>query len=254
MRLAQRDNKNGVLAYIVDIIIVLIAIIASIVLFTQYSSSNEVTVDTREEQYVRPVDPEIDLIFGNPNADLFIVEYADLECPHCREFHPTIQSFIKSKWGTSGTVAWVWRNGFHINDSSIEKARTLECIRWYGGESGRSAVWDFIEESLLGGIYEGTYPTERYHEIMERLAIPVDRVNDCIEKDKVAVHMALAAKDVIELGIEETPHIQFISRSGELLFDGVGVLSLTELESFVAQIMQSRRQREGVSINHGNDS
>lgn len=236
------SNEGGALSLAVDVLIVLIAFGASVILFVQHSSSNAVTVDTRQEQYVRPVDPAIDLIFGNPNADLFIVEYADLECPHCQEFHPTIQSFIKSKWGKSGKVAWVWRNGFHINDTSIEKARTLECVRLHPGESGRAAVWQFIEESLRGGIYEGEYPTERYREIMERLGIPSDKVDACRGGNQVAVRMARAAHDVLELKIEETPHIQFISRSGELLFDGVGVLSATEIESFVAHIMQSRRQ------------
>ncbi|MDE0243519.1 MAG: thioredoxin domain-containing protein [Candidatus Kaiserbacteria bacterium] len=242
MKLAHQDSGDGILALVVDIVIILIAIVASATLFIQHSSSSTVTTDTREEQYVRPVDPTIDLIFGNPNADLFIVEYADLECPHCQEFHPTIQSFIKSKWGKSGKVAWVWRNGFHINETSIEKARTLECIRRYPGPSGRMAVWQFIEESLRGGVYEGSYPTERYREIMERFDIPAEEVEACREQDSIAAHIAIAAKDVVELDIEETPHIQFISRSGELLFDGVGVLSATELESFVAHIMQSRRQ------------
>ena len=243
----HRETGGG-LAVVVDITILLIAIGASVLLFIQYASSKNVTVDTREQPYVRPVDPDIDLIFGNPNAEIFIVEYGDLECPHCREFHPNIQALIKSDWGVSGKVAWVWRNGFHINDTSIEKARTLECIRWHTGPVGRSsATWRFIEESLFGGIYEYEYPTERYREIMDRLAIPHDRVMDCMRENRVAGHIALAAQDVIELGIDETPHLQFISQSGELLFNEPGVLTTAEMEEFIAHIMQSRRRDTGES-------
>lgn len=241
--MAPQQQSNPVLSLIVDISIVFFAVVISISLITQYTSAKQVTVDHREKQYVRPVDPNIDLIFGNPNAELFIVEYGDLECPHCREFHHSILKFIKSEWGISGKVAWVWRNGFHINETSIDKARTLECIRWHTGSIGRSSVvWDFIGESLLGGIYENEYPTERYREIMERLNIPYDRVMDCMRKDLVAPHIARAAEDVVALTIIETPHLQFISRSGELLFDGVGPLTPTELEEIVAHIMQSRRR------------
>ena len=37
---------------------------------------------------VRPAD-ETDHIFGNPNAAVKIIEYADLECPYCKNFHVT---------------------------------------------------------------------------------------------------------------------------------------------------------------------
>ena len=121
METAQTEKK-GAYSGVVDIAILAVALLISTVLLIQHSNAVEVMVDTREDRYFRPVNPKIDLLFGNPEADLFIVEYGDLECPHCKEFHAHAKTLIKSDWGISGKVAWVWRNGFHIKRNIPQKS------------------------------------------------------------------------------------------------------------------------------------
>ncbi len=48
------------------------------------SSGEVVSID------MRPVSA-LDHMLGNPNADIIIVEYSDLECPFCKQFYPTLQ-------------------------------------------------------------------------------------------------------------------------------------------------------------------
>ena len=229
---------GNIYALLIDISIICIAVVISVVLLIQHDGGKRVTVDDREERYHRDVDPAVDLIFGNPGAELFVVEYADLECPYCQEFHPRMKNVIRSDWGVSGRVAWVWRNGFHISRASVEKARALECVRRHGGTRARTKAWNFIEESLRGGVYESTYPTERYADIMERLDIDRDAVETCRKNNEVAAAMAAAARDVNELNITETPYLQFISGDGELLFESVGSLTGTQIETFISSILR----------------
>ena len=230
---------------IVDVVILSVALLISTVLLVQHSTALQVMMDTREDRYFRPVQPKIDLLFGNPEADLFIVEYGDLECPYCKEFHAHAKTLIKSDWGISGKVAWVWRNGFHINDTSLKKAQTLECIRLYAGEQGRMTAWRFIEESLIGGVMEMEYPHDRYTMLMSRLNIPADRVEACRKEPPLLVQAAMlqAIDDVRKLDIDETPYIQFISGNGELLFESVGSLTTSQLESYVAAILQHNKEK-----------
>ena len=243
MRSAQ-SHRKGVYGIVVDAVILVVAIIVGITLLIQHSNAVQVMIDTREDRYFRPVNPKIDLIFGNPEADLFIVEYGDLECPYCKEFHLDAKALIQGDWGVSGKVAWVWRNGFHINGTSIKKAQTLECIRLYSGEQSRMVAWKFIEESLIGGVMEIEYPYDRYKMLMNRLHIPFDKVERCRKDEKdIALPMLQAIQDVRELGIDETPYIQFISGNGELLFESVGSLTTTQLESYVANILQSNKEK-----------
>lgn len=235
----ENGPRENVYALAVDITILSIAVLVSGILFLRHTDATSVTIDDREDRYFRPVDPTVDLIYGNPAADLFIVEHGDLECPYCKDFHPHIKKIIESNWGVSGRVAWVWRNGFHINEVSIEKARAFECVRLHSGDRSRATAWAFIEESLIGGVFEQEYPYERYRDIMERLDIPFERVERCRKDNEVARSLAISARDVEELNITETPYLQFISGKGELLFESVGALTATQLEGFIANIIQN---------------
>ena len=237
----SQTKKGGLSGVVVDVVILLVAVLISVVLLVQHSSAVEVMIDTREDRYFRSVQPKIDLLFGNPEADLFIVEYGDLECPYCKDFHAHAKTLIKSDWGISGKVAWVWRNGFHINETSLEKARTLECVRLHAGEQGRMTAWRFIEESLIGGVMEGEYPHERYKMLMDRLDIPFDRVEACRKESPPIVQAILlqSIDDIRKLAIDETPYVQFISGNGELLYESIGSLTATQLEGYVATILQN---------------
>ena len=232
------QKKENVAALVTDIVILAVTVLVSVVLLVQHSSAKQMIADVREDLYFRPVNPKIDLLFGNPDADLFIVEYGDLECPHCREFHPHIKTFIQSDWGVSGKVAWVWRNGFHINETSIKKGQVLECIRLHGGDRARMTAWKFLEESLLSGVMEIDYPSDRYRVIMERLNISPDRIEECRRDNEVALQILQSIEDVRKLNIIETPYIQFISGNGELLFETVGSLTVSQLEDYVASILR----------------
>ena len=235
-------QKKEVRAIVTDMVIIGVALLLSIIILIQYGKTARVTIDTREDRYYRPVNPNIDLIYGNPEADLFIVEYGDLECPYCKEFHTHAKTLIQSDWGTSGRVAWVWRNGFHINDTSIKKAQTLECIRLHAGEQSRRIAWEFIEESLIGGVLEVDYPHKRYKALMQRMNIPYERVEECKISDEIALPILQAIEDVRELDIDETPYVQFISKNGELLFESVGSLTTPQLEGYVASILKSNKK------------
>ena len=245
MKVEQSQKKRGISGIVVDVTILVAAVLVSVVLLVQHSNATQVTMDMREDRYFRPVNPKIDLLFGNPDANLFIVEYGDLECPYCKEFHPHAKALIKSDWGISGQVAWVWRNGFHINETSLKKAQTLECIRLHAGEQARMTAWRFIEESLVGGVMEVAYPHDRYKMLMKRLNIPYEKVEACRKEGKdIALPTLQAIQDVRELNITETPYIQFISGSGELLFESVGVLTTAQLESYVANILRSSKREK----------
>ena len=136
----------------------------------------------------------------------------------------------------------MWRNGFHVNETSIKKAQTLECIRLHAGEQSRRIAWEFIEESLIGGVLEVDYPHERYKALMERLNIPYERVEACKKSNEIALPILQAIKDVRELNIDETPYLQFISKNGELLFESVGSLTTPQLEGYAASILQSNKK------------
>ena len=62
---------------------------------------------------VRKVSKTRDHIFGNPDAEITLIEYSDFECPFCKRFHPTAKKIVEVY---EGKVNWVYRHfplGFH---------------------------------------------------------------------------------------------------------------------------------------------
>ena len=87
-------------------------------------------------------------------------------------------------------------------------------------------------------------PHDRYKMLMRRLNIPFEQVEECRKGEEVALPILQAIQDVRELGIGETPYIQFISGNGELLFESVGSLTTAQLESYVANILQDNKKKK----------
>ena len=221
-----------------NITIIASSIIIAAVIFVQSDVSSGLTPEQRDDSYVRPIDKQKDIIFGNPNAKVFIVEYGDLECPFCQAFHPTMRQFMADN-GVTGDIAWVWRHGTHINVTSIEKAETVECVRLVTDDVADKAAWDFIGLSLEGGVLEEEYPAERYENIFTTLDIDSEAVQSCRKEGVAFERLQDGFEDVVELDITETPFIQFIANDGTLLFEQVGELQLSDLQSIIQTIFTS---------------
>lgn len=67
-----------------------------------------------------------DLIIGDPNAIVTIVEYASLSCTHCAHFYGTVFPTLKSEYITPGKVKFVFRH-FPLNEPAMVAAQLVEC-------------------------------------------------------------------------------------------------------------------------------
>jgi protein-disulfide isomerase len=88
-----------------------------------------------------------DHIYGNPEAETFIIEYSDIDCPFCARVHPTIKSVVDE---SNGTVAWVYRQ-FPIEQLHPEapfKAAATECVAKL---AGNEAFWTYLDGLIQGG-------------------------------------------------------------------------------------------------------
>jgi len=53
-----------------------------------------------------------DIVLGNPDAEVEIVEYASFTCPHCRTFHEGAFKQLKAEYIDTGKVKFVYREVF----------------------------------------------------------------------------------------------------------------------------------------------
>ncbi|MBI4157401.1 thioredoxin domain-containing protein [Candidatus Woesebacteria bacterium] len=85
---------------------------------------------------------EKDHIRGSLDAEIYLIEYSDLECPFCASFHPTAQQAL-SEYGDK--IAWIYRHFplDTIHPRATPAANAAECVSSLGGND---AFWSFVDE------------------------------------------------------------------------------------------------------------
>ncbi len=80
-------------------------------------------------------------ILGNPNAETFIVEYSDIDCPFCARVHPTLEQVVEE---SDNAVAWVFRHFplEQLHPDARRKAIATECV---GKLAGNDSFWLYLD-------------------------------------------------------------------------------------------------------------
>lgn len=94
-----------------------------------------------ESSNVRSVN-EGDHLRGDPKATVKIVEFSDLECPFCKNFHFTMQQ-IMSEY--PGKVSWAYRHFplDSLHPKARKEAEASECAAELGGNDG---FWSYVDK------------------------------------------------------------------------------------------------------------
>lgn len=82
-----------------------------------------------------------DHVRGSRDAQVYLIEYSDLQCPYCAQFHSTAQQAVDDY---DGKVAWVYRHFplETLHPNAREAANAAECVANTAGEDG---FWSFVD-------------------------------------------------------------------------------------------------------------
>ena len=56
-----------------------------------------------------PAPEVIEMVLGNPDAAVAVIEYASFTCPHCRSFHDNTLPLLKADYIDTGLIRFVYR-------------------------------------------------------------------------------------------------------------------------------------------------
>lgn len=86
--------------------------------------------DVTEKKYsLFKIEPD-DKILGNKEAEIVLIEYSSLACPHCAEFHIQTLPKLKKNYIDKGHLIYVHRN-FPTNKSSLIASMLASCSNNY---------------------------------------------------------------------------------------------------------------------------
>lgn len=152
---------------------------------------------------IRPYTPGTDHILGNPSAEVFIIEYMDLECPYCKTFNTTMHQ-VMDYYGTSGKVAWVQRPFplAQIHSKAPQEAHAAECAAEQGGDTAYWAYTDKIFEITPGsnGLDLAQLPV-----VAADIGLNVNLFNSCMSSGKFNEKLTESYNEAIKAGAQGTP-------------------------------------------------
>jgi len=191
---------------------------------------------TAAAKNVRRVSVGQDHIYGNPDAEISLIEYSDFECPYCKRFHPTAKSLVEKY---DGKVNWVYRHfplSFH-DPGATKQAVASECA---GELGGNDVFWKYTD-----GIYERTrsggkgFPESKLIPLAEELGLDGAAFKDCLVSGR---HLARVQEDFAEgsrAGITGTPgNILLNNVTGDVRAQS-GAVPLPAITAAVEQLLQT---------------
>lgn len=169
----------------------------------------KVAIPKTETVQMKPISNS-DHILGNPNADVIIVEYSDLECPYCKVFHTTLKR-VMSEYGKDGKVAWVYRH-FPIeslHSKAPKEAEATECANELGGSV---KFWEYTDMVYERTSSNNSLDPKELPKIANDIGLDVKAFNACLSSGKYAKLVQDSYDDAVKAGGRGTPNSILITK------------------------------------------
>lgn len=154
-----------------------------------------------------------DHLRGNPDAQIKIVEFSDLECPFCKTFHQSMLQ-VMDEYGNDGRVAWVYRHLplEQIHPKARKEAEASECAAKLGGND---AFWRYIDK-----VFEITPSNNRLDEaqlpkIAQDLGLDRAAFEACLASGEFAKRIDEHMQDAASAGAQGTPYSLIVTKDGK---------------------------------------
>ena len=167
-------------------------------------------------------------MLGSTEAPLTMVEFTDLQCPFCRQFHATTFEQLKAAYIDTGKLRYFSRD-FPIVDLhplSAVAARASRCA----GDQGK--FWE-MRHAILN---TETLTRESFFKQADVLKLDVTRFSGCVEDaGRFQSDIGDDMRDGAHAGVTGTPSFVLGRTKGDTL-DGVLVLGAQPYGAFDAQL------------------
>lgn len=133
-------------------------------------------------------------IFGNPQAKVTVMEFGDLQCPACKDAHPTITR-IKAQYRENISYKFMqYPLSFH--NYAQKAAEAVECANDFG------KFFDYIDAAY---IISPDLQRENLINEAVKLGIPRSNFTACLDSDFKANFIAMDMREGDRLGLQGTP-------------------------------------------------
>lgn len=138
------------------------------------------------------------LIRGNKGANVVLVEFADYECPYCRQFAKDTMKQIEHDYINNGRIGFAFHD-FPI-ESSHPHAFSAAIAALCAGDQGR--LWE-MNQKLLAESSE--LERENLFGYAEAMKLDMAKFGTCFADQRTTLRLRQSMRDAGEIGINGTP-------------------------------------------------
>lgn len=155
-----------------------------------------------------------ELVIGNADAKVEIIEYASLACPACLHFHQNIYPVLKTDYIDTGKVKFVFRD-FPTNTPALAAAMIARCA---GPERHKAMVDIFFDTQAQWSRSEN--PMQALGMVARMAGLGPTDVDQCIKNSALMNDIqAKAKKASTEMGVNATPTVIVSGKISEHTMD-----------------------------------
>jgi len=151
-----------------------------------------------------------DHILGNPEADFVIVEYSDIECPFCKDFHLSLHTIIDT-YGKEGDVAWVYRHFpiVSLHSKAQREAEATECVAELAGNTG---FWNYLDKIFEITPSNDGLPEGELSRIAQTLGLNKTTFEQCLNSGSYTNKVNAEVEDAKNAGGRGTPFSVIVAK------------------------------------------
>jgi protein-disulfide isomerase len=162
-----------------------------------------------------------DKLLGSPNATVSLIEYSDLECPACKEYHKSLHELM-DVYGKEKKVNWVYRHfplykpvkrddgsTFTLHSKAGKEAEAAECAYELGGNT---AFWAFIDRIFTITPSNNGLDLARLPEAAGAIGLSIGKFNECLQSSKYASAIDASYNEALKAGAKGTPYTVALSQ------------------------------------------
>ncbi|UWQ14434.1 DsbA family protein [Aliiroseovarius sp. M344] len=144
-----------------------------------------------------------DMVLGDENAPLTVIEYASFTCPHCANFHSTVFKDLKKNYIDTGKVKFVHRE-VYFDRFGLWAGLIARC----GGDTRYFGLTGMIYDGQKEWIGDGdpSLILDNLRKIGRTAGMADDQMDACLQDEGMAQSMVAAYQhNATEDGINATP-------------------------------------------------
>jgi protein-disulfide isomerase len=210
---------------------VLLAAIVVVILIVVSSGGSDSSGSNDGDVAVFDGIPQSGIELGDPKAPVTMVEYADLQCPFCREYTVNVLPDLVEKYVKSGDL----RMELNLLTFIGPDSQTLASAAYAAGQQDRMWQWADVAYARQETENSGYATSDFVDSVSTAAGADPEKVNTDSGSTEVSNQISDAAAAAQDAGISSTPGFQIGPTGGDLTTLNVGKLETSEFEDAIDQ-------------------